>query len=736
MNTTPWLKIAISCAAFALLSVTSFGQICPPTPPGFDGLTGSPNGPLNHNSALLNFITPFNSSNAANMDNVAEAHMGQGIAVQFSDTRVPAGSPFTLAYSIGLKPAPLSIPTVVDGDIWLDVNYQPNFHTIIDGIGLLGTAPDPLGVTPGPNNLINLNVAVTSDPLALGVCVTFQVLVIDPIAPPPYGLAFSNPVLFGIAPVIRGTSPQITAAGTTVTLDSPGETSGDLVIYPQGQTRPTYGNHQVNVPFTAMSGVLHGQMNTKNTIPSNDGLGDYLVVTDQTVVAMPTAGPITLNPDVNLPLAGMSRASVKSSLATATDTSIFTVTLNAGDILDLEVFTTNAGTTKVLDGYGTLINPLAPEGFDPLVTLQQVSNLDSLVWEDPVQLGATGPFDLIADDNSGPVNNARLRWQAKWTDTYNIIVGAAEATGFVTGDFLINMIVTPGAPCVQSFNLTGQPISAYNRVNIVQQGGMVDLICANLTMGNTYTVDFIPKAGAPFTTRSATGVLASASDRLTVALPSLSITSLPIGLHQVRLTDEVTGAQGLIWDNSVYTTGLGVLPDLLCIAGAAVTTATNTSLVNGAVPITNLNSESILFRPAAQSTTHLSAGFVAATDPGGSSIVYAEALGVAENFFLLFDSALDTDAIANNLTDNAIYNPYLRMYPMNLLTVGPVNEDDGILPFPLFPSSMGIGFSAAVVDTFFPLANPAGGLYSFLVDETVVFGPAANHACMVNVVIK
>ncbi len=730
----------------ALLGTVTYAQICPPTPAGFDGLTGAPLGVVNNNSAILDFITGTNSSDAVNNDNVAEAHMGEAIAIQFQDVRVPAGSPLTIAYSIGVIQTPLLAPTVVDGDIWIDVTTPGNFFGLVDGLGLTRPFPDPLGTTPGPTNLLNLNVGVTVDPGALGVCVTFQTLVIDVLAPAPFNIAFSNPILFGIAPVIRGMTPQIAPTGGTIKMDIPGQAAGgESIIFPQGQLTATNFSQEVTVPFDALSGTVSGTINVWNTIPSIDGLGDYVVVTDSTPVLMATPGPITLNVDANLPVIGTSRASVISSVANATATATFSVNLNAGDIIDIEVFSTDLATQQILDGLGNLLNPLAQEGFDPFVTLQQGSNLDNLVWEDPVLLGTVGPFNLITDDNSGPMNNARLRWQAKWTDSYNIIVNNALGGAYVTGNFLLNIVVTPGSPCVQKFNVTGAPVNSLNRINITPQGGTLDLVCVNLTPGNTYAVDFIPKAGAPFTTRTVTGVLATSTNLLTVTVPTAAATDLPMGLHQVRLRDEVTMAQGLIWDNSAFTPNLGVLPDLMSIAGATVTTATvNLANTNGGdIPVTTLNSESILLAPVALNAGNLSNAFVAATDPGGSGVIYCEALGLAQNFFSLFDSTFDTDALANNLVNNGIYNPSIKVFPFGLANTGPANDDDGVLPFPLFPNPMGIGYNAAIIDTFFPLANPMGGVYRFFVNEFVFFDPqnagqgALNaHACLINIVIQ
>ena len=73
---------------------------------------------------------------------------------------------------------------------------------------------------------------------------------------------------------------------------------------------------------------------------------------------------------------------------------------------------------------------------------------------------------------------------------------------------------------------------------------------------------------------------------------------------------------------------------------------------------------------------------------------------------------------------------------MALLNIGPYNDDDGALPTNLFPTPMGIGLNAAIIDTFFPLNNPGGGAYNFLLDESIIFGPTANHACLVNIVIQ
>lgn len=726
-------------AGLVFIGATSLAQVCPAPPAGFSGLNGAPQGSVNHNSGILNFFTGSDSSDAVNSDNVAEAYMGEPIGIQYQNTRVPAGSPFTIAYSIGVLQTPTSVPTIVDGDIWVDINNGPsNFFGLVDGLGFTRPFPDPLGTTPGPTNVVNLNVGVTVDPNALGACVTFQTFVQDPIAPAPFNLAVSNPILFGIAPTIRGMDPQIAPPGGLVQMDIPGQSSaGELIFFqPAGQLAVTNSSQQVTVPADAISGQVSGFVNVWNTMPSIDGINDWIVVTDSVVVPMAAGGSIATNPDPNLAIAGSRRATVTSTLPAPTGTSSFSVALNAGDIIDIEVYSTEQGNTKITDGLGNLLNPLATEGFDPFVTIQQANNLDPLVWEDPSF--SQGPFNLLEDDNSGPANNAFLRWQAKWTDTYNIVVSNAQAAAFASGDFMINILVIPGAPCVQGFNTSGQPVSAFNKVNIVQQGQPVDLVCANLNVGSTYTVEFIPKAGAPFTTRSLQGVLCTNSQVLTVTPPAAGATDLDMGLHQVRLLDETSQLQGLIWDNSSFTPTLGVLPDLLSIIGGNVTIATTAAqnTTTGSIDMTGLNTTSLLFQPPAANAANLFNGFFNFVDPGGSTVMYAEALGVSENNNLLFDCVNDTDAVANGFTNNGIYNPFIRCWPVNLLNAGPFNEDDGVLPAPLFAAPMGIGFNAAIIDEFFPLTNPMGGVYEFFVDQQIVFGPPQNHACMINVVIK
>ena len=740
-------RAGLTALALAFMAGLACAQIpvCPPSPAGFDGLTGDAQLGQTNNGAQLEFITSSDSTDVVNNDNTAQAYLGEPIAVQFIDPRVASGTPMSICYSVGLVPFPIITP-IVDGDIWLDINNPANFFTLLDGLALTQPLPNILGVTPGPNNITNLNVGVIADPGALNFCVTFQTILLDPLAPSPANVSFSNPVLFGIAATIRNTSPQIVTPGSSTTLTVPGQPTGGFIVnFPQGTSQVASATNQVTVPLDALSGVLNPTINVFNGISSPDGIDDYLVVTDAT----PSLGPpgaITLNVDLNLPTPGTSRATALGNLASATANDIWTVNLAAGDIIDIELYSVDFTSTRILDGFGNFLNPFSLEGFDPVVTLQQASNFDALVWEDAVALPGLsgGPFNLILDSSSGPENNARLRWQAKWTDTYNIVVTNGNLAGFASGNYLLNLVVTPGHPSVRRFNSSGLAVSDGNRVNVVPQAGTIDLVCDNLVVGNTYQVDFIPKAGFPFTTRLVTGVPAATNSLLSVTVPPFGPTDLPMGLHQIRLTDEVTGLQGLVWDNSFFTPANGVLPDLLTISGATITLANTITAPGLFYQLTAVNTETICLLPSSSNPGSNSLGLFNAPAAAGATVVYAEALGTTEFSTLLFDTSFtdfNNGAAVGAINTAGIYNPYLQTYAYGLGNPGPFNDNDGTIPQSLFPTAMGIGNNAAIIDTVSPLLNPGGGGYDFYVDQLVTTSPLTINpipfqGVMLNIVIQ
>lgn len=266
------------------------------------------------------------------------------------------------------------------------------------------------------------------------------------------------------------------------------------------------------------------------------------------------------------------------------------------------------------------------------------------------------------------------------------------------------------------------------------------MLGANLVPGQFYDVAFFPLAGDPFTGRLATGIQCAVAGRLTVPIPASQFGNLPMGLHQVQLTNATTGAIGAVWDNTRVVQPFGPLPDMLCIRGATRTTVTvNTLNAFGSTPIAFLNSQSLLYGPfpTVANPNAQGDGYFEFNAPANLTVVYVEALGVSDVNLERFDSH-------QGLTNlNGIYNPTLQLYrPPDLLSVGPYNDDDGQVPSLLFPFSMGIGNSAAVIDFDGPSFFPNGGLYQGLLQELVVIGQGASipaiqatHYCLVNVAV-
>ena len=710
---TNFLRLA---AAGLLLAGAAAAQVCPsPLPAGFEGLNG--NGVIApDNEAILNIYTATDSTDAIFADNTAHAALGETLSIRFEDARVAAGQPFTLAFSTGVQPFGINSP-LIDGNVWL--NAQSVFP-LVDGLGLFGAA-NFLGSTAGPNLAWQLYANTGTDPNFIGLCATLQVLVFDPLAPAPYYLAVSNPTALGIVPGISAVSPAIVAPGGQTTVYAPGLSTngGDAVTFWDGTTVFTTGAGNVIVPATAISGQVSLDLGGAG-IPSTvvpDSIVDFVAVTAP--IASTTPGPMTFVADPNLPFSGGSRATGFGTLAQPGAIDVWTVTLNAGDVLEVEVYSIDSTATFLLDGVGAAISPYVPEGFDPIVSIEQTTNGgDTLVFDQ--NFAGAPPFLLHFDDDDGPENNSYFVWQAKYATTYNLVVGDANPNAFVSGDYLINVRRYQNVfPCATSF-LTGT-----TRTNVFAANGTMTVQGANLFVGQVYDVVFIPMAGSPFTTRTAANVACTVNGRLTVPVPAAVAGNLTLGLHQIQIVNATSGIAGYVWDNTRIPQGTGPLCDVMSIRGATVTQVLNTSAASS--NITNIANQSLRFGPTALNANNTYQGFFTFTIPAGVQAVYVEALGT-DGTVDRFDSH---DAMTNA---NGIYNPFLRLFtPPNLLAAGPVNDDDGLVPAALFPFSMGIALNAALIDFNGPAFNPNGGVYSGLVVENVVVGSAANHACLINV---
>ncbi|MEE9392442.1 MAG: hypothetical protein V3W41_08050 [Planctomycetota bacterium] len=719
------------CARTLILALAMFlpalvqAQVCPnPTPFAFDGLNG--NGlPSQDNRAILNVNTRTDSSDAANSDNTAHVGLGEALTITFEDARVPAGSPFAISLSLGVLSTAIGNPVTIDGLVWLDVFGAGNLFNIIDGIGF-GGIPNPFATTAGPGFENSLFLNVGNDANLNGMCITVQALVLDPAAPAPFFLSFSNPIAVGFQPTIQASLPSFGPAGNFTVISAAGAnpSGGDTITFAPMQTTVTQSSGLTPVPSGAISGQMIIDANGVPGIASDDEITDYFAVTDTVTVTTP--GLLTTTLDPAIPIISASRATGIATLASSGSSDFWTINLNPGDIIDIEVYSINGALTRLLDGRGNAADLFATEGFDPNVALQVASNLDPLIFD-----AATGVQNLHFDDDSGPANNAHLRWQARFQSTYNIIVSDSDPSSFVSGGYLLNVRVTSGSPVVQGFvDSTSTPVATATRINIVPQGGAFRIVGPNFLQGRFYDVTLRPRVGAPFVDRVVTSLSTATNGELLVSLPAATVGQLPIGLHQVVVTELLTAQSGMVWDNSQFSPVTGVLPDLLCIRGATTTTAVVNAATGNVTMIGNQNNESVLFRPPVLAPTmNLGNGFVQATDPGGSTVAYAEALGVNESNFDLFDSNTAAG------TANGIYNPIISNFYPTLAVPGPYNDDDGLLPFPTFGGqAAGIGHSAAYIDFDGPQLFPAGGNYLYLIRENIIFGPTANHACLVNIV--
>ncbi|MEZ6195071.1 MAG: hypothetical protein R3F20_04975 [Planctomycetota bacterium] len=714
--------VILSASVLLAFSLSLAAQVCPnPTPFGFDGLNG--NGTPNpDNQAILNVFTLEDSSDPVNGDNTAHAGLLEPISVQFADARVPAGSPFTLSFSLGVVPSGISNPATIDGTVWLDIANPQNIYTLIDGLALGGGPPNPFGTTAGPDlaNAFFLNTG--NDANILNTCFTVQAIVLDPAAPAPFFLALSNPVALGIRPGIRSVTPSLAPTGTAVQISAGGAAAGggDTVIFQPGLPTGTLPGGLANVPAGSVSGPVDIILGGVASVPSDDGISDWLAVIDQTL--QPGPAILTLTPDPMIPLLNSSRATGFGTLPTAGGSHTWAVSLNAGDIIDIEVYNTDAALQTILPGFGSAVDPFATSGFDPSVTLQVAGNPDQLVFDTSI-----GPQNLHFDDDSGPKNNARLRWQARYTGTYNILVTDSNPAAFVSGEYILNLRVQSGVPAVVGFQNTSAA-----RVNIAGQGTNAVVVAPGVQVGGNYSVILSPKAGAPFTETLIANTIIAAPGLLRFTVPTSS--SLDIGLHQVRIRDNLTLYEGLNWDNSVFSPADGVLPDLLCIRGLNVQTATAATAIGGAAQIASLNAESVVFGPTTAGA--LGNGFVRAMVPSAPwSILYAEALAIDSTFPDLFDSTSQFLSATGGV-GTGMYNPIMNVFYPNLLISGPYNDNDGIVPSPLFPNPMGIGRNAALIDFQAAPANPTGGNFLFLVRENIITGTQASHACLVNIVAK
>lgn len=701
-------KLTALAMALALVTAASLQAQCVISPPFTNNTSTFGQVELNCEAA------PDGTSNSlftpTAQDNVATTSPGGAVSFTMSNPAGSAGNPLSLYYSPGAPGAPLNIGI---GELYLNLLA---IETVVEGAGLFGP-PTPFAAHPGPQSLYALFAGTPADPTLNGTCLTFQGLILDATAAG--GLRLSNAIALQIRASVLSIAPNFGPPGTSVSLVTSGTGNGTAHFAAWNvntdPSRPTVVSAVASggtptlatVPVGAGSGPIQWEENVTPGLLSfgePDELNAFFCATD------PVLGVQSLLPAGNLPLSadpvdpGRLNATATQILASGTTTDTWFVSLNEGDICEVEVFSLDATQTAILPGFGTAFSP-GGSGFDPVVTIEQGSNGLPLTYD----TGGVGPFAIHGDDDSGPGFNARAVFQALTTDTFNLNVTASVPGTFVSGDYLLNVRVITGQPAVRGFSIGGQ-----NPANVGGFGETVSVLGPNIQAGGVYDVRLVPNHGfyAPVVVSGAVALLPGQVD---FQLPPQAIGSFDIGTHRVQLVD-VTGTTGtsLLWNDRFFDQPFGPLPDALCVTSAFQATAGN-------VPITA--SVSQLITPAVGPF-----GFTNVTnDSNGNAItagqnIYLEVVGLdpATNNRLM-------DGVGDESTGGTqgVFNPIATLFGPGLIPQVAHDDDNGLSPI-AYPwpnsGSAGIGQGSAFLTTL-PFG---GGTYTMFYRETICWVSCAQ----------
>jgi hypothetical protein len=671
---------------------------------------------------FLNLVSDGDGTNNVEggtlVDNEAFASPGQPISFRLSNVQGAAGQPFSIYYTAGAPGAPLPLGT---GDsVW--INLAAPVDAVVDGLGFFGPA-NAFAAHPGPSQDVAFFTSIPATPALIGACFTVQAFILDPAAPA--GLRFSNGIQLGLGGQILMTAPNFGFEGQSLPANVIGSGSGTAAMRafnPAGATTgPALATGPVagasfTIPIGAESGpVQYEDVLTPGALSGavEEDLDHFCAVVSPNGVNPATPGPLTLGVSPFNPAERW--ASVFGNLATATTVDAWSIQANAGEWIIVECYSVDAGQTRILDGFGTATSPNATEGFDPLLNLTQATNTHPITFDQ----GAAGPFLLDGDDDDGIGGNARLVFQARAADTYNILVGTGAQGTFVTGDYLLNIRTLDGAPAVGGFTVSG-----LNPANSGAFGSSITVNGPNITAGNTYTVTFTPVHGlyAPVTVPSVASLVPSA---LTFSLPAYSPTGFAVGSHYVQVTDDATGATSQLWPLDFFPQANGLVPELFVVRSAAPQAMAGAP--NQISPTGNVSYS--VTGTAGTTAVGGQLGFAAAA----GQTIYVEAIGydTSSNF-----RRADAVAQTGNPTVGS-WNPVATLYTPGLGQVVAYNDDDGALPsafnWPVWPN-VGISWNAAFL-TPAPFASTAAAGFFLIVDEPVFLGAGARQG-LVHVVVR
>ncbi len=706
---------------FALALAWVVAAQCPNTPPTAF---------LNNTTVTGNEFNVFTQTNStANslftptaQDNIAVSSALGPITMQLTNVSGSAGLPLSIVYTAGPPVAgPQSIPG--SGDVWLD--FSVPFGAIADGIGLFNFGiPNPFIATPSPQFVFQLSMNLANVPGINNTCWTLQTAILDPAAF--NSLRLSNAVQLEVHPGIASITPNFAGEFTPVSLSTSGG-SGGVANFTRfnpangngGATLPVNSpSLNFSVPLGAGSGPVTYEDSTAPGYPSEsdpDEMRTFLAVINPNGPTAVTGVANTLTLTTSPYSTTDKYATVTNALISATAVHTYTMTLNAGDVVTVEAFSMNVGRTTLLDGYGRTFNPGATQGADLLLNFIEIGNGLPLTYDST----GTNNFLIHGDDDSGPGFNPKLTFQARVTDSYQVLVGSVVPAAFATGDYMLNVHVITNAPSVKQFNSAGL------QVNAKAAGTAIDISGNNFPAGPcTITLTPIHGLYSPVTV-TATPTNATT---LTFTIPNLATTNprFLIGGHSVTVTDNASGRTSLTWDNSFFAP-VGILPELLFVKSGTVSAVPT----GGAAGTPNTQTY------GATGTTGSPPGTIVGIPVSAGQNIYIEVLGVkvqtGTSQYSLVDSLFETGAAANG-----VYNPFIALYASGGNPLVATNDDDGVTPFPFaWPNggSPGIGFNSAILVNEGGLTIP-GQSWLLFIQQQLIFGTATTtRAYILNMVV-
>ena len=709
-----WIQAAVSCALLAASAAAQCPGFIPTTFLNSTSTTGN-----ELNVETLSDSTANSLTTPTAQDNQASVSVGEAITFRLSSVSGIPGAPLVLAFTPGL-PTPAGVFPFGN----LHLNIGGGLGAVADGLGLITGVPNAFIAHPGAGQDWTMTGTIGAYPGIAQTCWTFQSVLADPTAPT--GVRLSNASLVQIRGQLQSIVPPFGTDGAAVVVNALGATTGGTANFktsaPAGgfvnPTTPSVSTSSIfTVPFGAGSGPVTFEYPTapgQPTVSNPDDIRTWFAVVDSTgVLNNPAQGLLALNPS---PTTGDRFASLTQTLANATTTHTYSIALNAGDVVEIEAYAMDIAQSGFLDGFGSTYDPGATQGADLALAFRQVNNFLPLTFDQ----GAIGPFVVHSDDDSGPGFNPRLVFQARATDTYQVLVNASpgNAAAFVTGDYLLNVRAVGNVPSITRFELPGAATAT--QINARPAGQTVTIIGNNFPVGGGALDVILTPVHGLYAPILVAGVAPTSATALTFTIPALSVPTFCVGSHTVQVSDVGSGYRSLVWDNSAVRP-LGIRPELLVVRAPILTTLANTAVVvvNPAIA----NTASYGTQATAAQANSLPPGHILQFAANGTQTIYMEVLATKNaavgtaNYQALVDTFIETGNASG-----PCYDPILTIFPPNLSSTFAQNDQDGFFPSAFnWPSggTPGIGLNAAVLQPTAGFVGAGNGTFTSFVTTAI-----------------